>query len=188
MIIGIYGTIGSGKSTFSKRFEKFGFTLLECDKISSEIVNNKNIQKALQKVFPQCFEDNKLQRHELRKLIFNDENERVKLNAIVWPELKNYLIKTVGDKNKNFIIDAALLPELELDIDLYIEIKTCFWTATYRIFKRDKRPKKETLGIYLKQVKALSKFKSIEKIKIKNNFWNKKYKDKQITKLLLPLT
>lgn len=184
MIIGIYGTIGSGKTRISKRFQQLKFQVIECDALAKEIVKKKHFQKKIKKFFPQCFENNELQRHELRRIIFNDENERLKLNSIVWPEIKNQIITKITTFPGNYVIDGALLPELELQVDLYIEVRSSFITAAYRVLKRDKKSKKETLAIYLKQKNALTKFKKLKRIKINNSFWNKKLKVKQIKKII----
>ncbi|ASZ09037.1 dephospho-CoA kinase [Mesoplasma chauliocola] len=182
MIVGVYGTIGAGKTTISNKVKNLKFRMINADKIAREVIEYKNIQQQIKKAFPNCFTKEKLDRNKLRKLISSDEKSLNKLNSIVWPEIKNEILSEIQVKGGNIVIDAALLPELNLPIDQYIRVKATLLTTLYRIKKRDKKPFKETYSIYKQQNKRIKQYNLKNEIIIVNDLWTKKISLKQLNK------
>lgn len=88
MIIGLTGTIGSGKSTVSSYLSKLGALVLDADIIAREVVEPKT--QGLERIM-QLFgnaainADGTLNRKAVAKIIFDDAEKRQALNDIIHP-------------------------------------------------------------------------------------------------------
>ncbi|ATZ17956.1 dephospho-CoA kinase [Mesoplasma melaleucae] len=182
MIIGVYGTIGAGKTTISNKIKKLKFKVINADLIAKEVINYRDIQSQLKKTFPEAFVNDNFDRRRLRKAISNNETKMNKLNSIVWPEIKNQISLLIQTNSGNIVIDAALLPELELPVDKYIRVKSNLLTTLFRVKKRDKIPFKETFSIYKQQKQRIKYYNLDNEIIIVNDFWTKKISYKQLHK------
>lgn len=87
MLIVLAGGIGSGKTTVSKLLEARGYTVLYADDINRELLAQESYLVLLRDAFPQAFLDGKLNKRTLRNIVFNDENARLKLNALAHPKI-----------------------------------------------------------------------------------------------------
>ncbi|ATZ21498.1 dephospho-CoA kinase [Mesoplasma tabanidae] len=182
MIIGVYGTIGAGKTTISNKIKKLKFKVVNADKIARDILNSRDIQKQIKNLFPNAFVVDELDRSKLRKIISEDEKSLNKLNSIVWPEIKNQISLIIKTNPGNIVIDAALLPELDLEIDKYIRVKSNLITTLLRVKKRDKKSFKETYRIYKQQKQRINKYKINDEVIISNDIWTKNITYKQLHK------
>ena len=158
MIIGITGTIGAGKSTAAEIFHKHSFEIIDCDSIGHDILDNdaeihhKLIARYGQEIIGR---DLKINREKLAEIIFNDQNNIDELNKIVHPKLKGTVFKLLEDaraRNKNIVIEAAILKELELEdkVDKILVIKT----EIDKVYERLKRKytQKQIINIMNKQL------------------------------------
>lgn len=120
MIIGITGSIGSGKTTVAKLFGKHHYSRIDADEMSHELMGkNSVIYKKLIAAFGNRILDaNKdIDRKRLSDIVFNDAKKLKNLNSITHPiiikSIKNkiqQIQKKCGD-NAMIIIDAPLLLE-----------------------------------------------------------------------------
>tara|TARA_Y100000310_G_scaffold251715_1_gene258305 strand:- start:23907 stop:24458 length:552 start_codon:yes stop_codon:yes gene_type:complete len=128
MIIGITGYIGSGKTTFSNIFKSHGFKIIKADKIGHKILKSKKVKNKIVKEFGKNILKNKsIDRKKLGNIVFNNKSKLNKLNKIMHPIiLKLIKSKIKSSKNKNIIIEAALLHKIKLYrlVDKIILIKT----------------------------------------------------------------
>ena len=121
MIIGITGKIGSGKSTVTELFATQGWVVIDADKIGKQVVQqNKSVLKKLVAHFGDDILTAKknLNRKKLREKAFQSKSSVKALNKIVHPYLLEELfqqIKKLSLKNKDILIDAALLLDWKLD-------------------------------------------------------------------------
>ena len=134
MIIGITGSIGSGKTTAAKIFSKYHYTRIDADEIGHELLkSNKKIKNKLITYFGNEIigKNGNIDRKKLGGIVFNDKNELKKLNSIMHPliinEIKNKIKKIqkeCGDDAK-IIIDAPLLIEIGADklVDKVVVLK-----------------------------------------------------------------
>lgn len=88
LIIGLTGGIGSGKSTVAHHFETLGIPVIDADVIARDLVAPG--QPALQEITQQfgaefILPNGELDRTQLRQHVFNNDDERKRLEAILHP-------------------------------------------------------------------------------------------------------
>ncbi len=146
-ILGVTGTSGSGKSTFSKILnERDDVKVVDADQVSKDLsVPGTDYLQDVVNAFGQEIlkEDGNLNRRALAHIIYNDEKEREKLNSITFPHITREIyerIKAFADpKIKYAVIDAPLLFEAGLDkvCDSVISLVATQELQVKRIFQRD---------------------------------------------------
>lgn len=118
--IGITGSIGSGKSEFTKIAEDYGFPVLRADDISKEILaNNPDVKKQVIKKFgKESFLNNTPNKKYLAELVFNNPVKLRELERILHPlvikeiEIKK---KEIFRKNNILFVESALIYEADLE-------------------------------------------------------------------------
>ncbi len=117
LILGVTGNIGCGKSSLSNIFKKNDIEIIDADKISRQIFEDKNL---LQEVFVKFGEgirntDGSLDRKALGRIVFNNENKLIELNNLTHPKIKDKILEKINNAKNNLkkiiVIDAALLIE-----------------------------------------------------------------------------
>lgn len=114
--IGITGNIGSGKTTVSKIFEILNVPVFYADDAAKKVmVEDPVLIDALKTEFGSeaYFDDGSLDRKHIAGIVFNNETELAKLNAIVHPAVFRAFDSWVaGVKNAPYVMkEAALLFE-----------------------------------------------------------------------------
>ncbi|WP_158995728.1 dephospho-CoA kinase [Mucilaginibacter sp. L196] len=114
--VGITGNIGSGKTTVSKIFEVLGIPVFYADDEAKKVMVNDAILIAeLKQAFGEqsYFEDGSLNRKHIAGIVFNNEAELNKLNAIVHPAVFRAFDNWVPQfKSAPYVLkEAALLFE-----------------------------------------------------------------------------
>jgi dephospho-CoA kinase len=114
IVVGITGGIASGKSTVSNIFkEDYNAYIFDADKEAKLLLLNKKISKEILQTFPGLESTDSL---SMSKIVFKNEENQKKLNAILHPAVNVELLKRIekiGHEKKYpmFIIDAALIIE-----------------------------------------------------------------------------
>ena len=119
ILIGLTGSIGSGKSLAASYFKEFGAYIIDADSISREVVEpNKVAWKEISLEFGAEFlnADQRLNREKIANEIFQNPKKRIILENIIHPrvfaiEQKLYKSHQLSDPKAIVIIDAALLIE-----------------------------------------------------------------------------
>lgn len=114
--IGITGNIGSGKTTVSRIFEILGVPVFYADDAAKRVmVEDSILIDALKTEFgnKSYFDDGSLNRKHIAGIVFSNETELAKLNAIVHPAVFRAFDNWVaGIKNAPYVMkEAALLFE-----------------------------------------------------------------------------
>lgn len=120
MIIGITGSIATGKSTISKYLISKGYTVIDSDKIVHDLLTKEKVLSEISAAFGRdLIVDGVLVRKLLGKIIFNNEEKRKLLNSIIHPlVIEKIISKTKEYKNNpnNLIfVDIPLLYEEGLE-------------------------------------------------------------------------
>lgn len=89
MRVGLTGGIGSGKSEVAKAFAEIGACVIDTDELSREAVAPGSPGlRAIAALWPQVVRDGALDRKALAAIVFADDAQRERLNAIVHPEVR----------------------------------------------------------------------------------------------------
>ena len=140
------GGIATGKSTVASLFMLHGFLTIDADKIAHKILDENSSKIA--KLFGEKYiKDDKVNRLLLGTLIFNDTNEKQKLEQFIHPLIKQQIIKDAKvfeTQQKPYLIDIPLFFENKnYDIKRSIVVYTTKDIQLQRLIKRDKSTKQE---------------------------------------------
>ena len=164
-IIGLTGGIGSGKTTVAKFIEEMGFPVYFSDDRAKEIVNDdealKNKIKEL--LGEEAYDENGFyNRKYVSGIVFNDNEMRLQLNALIHPAVKIDFENWVENQNSEFVFkETALLFELKLNESCY---KSVLVTADdniriKRVMDRDQKTYREIEAVIDKQMPEKDKIK-----------------------------
>ena len=115
MRVAVTGTIGSGKSMVIAIIKELGYKTLSCDDIAHKL--QEKGQKgylAISKAFPEVIDNETINRLKLAEIVFNDEEQLAKLNAMMLPLIKEELIKAMDEEPLVFV-EVPLLFETDFD-------------------------------------------------------------------------
>lgn len=120
MIIGLTGSIASGKSTVSNMLKVLGYPIIDAD-IVARIVVEKGTEtlETITEVFGQevIAEDGSLNREKLGGIIFSDPSKRKTLNDIIHPAIRAEMLR-----QKEQLLNEGY-PTIIMDIPLLFESK-----------------------------------------------------------------
>ena len=143
------GGIATGKSTVANLFMMHGFLTIDADKIAHEILD-KNTSKIAELFGEKYIINNKVVRKELGNLIFNNIEEKLKLEKFIHPLIKEQIIdaaKIFEANNKPYLIDIPLFFENKnYDIKKSITVYTSKEIQIQRLTKRDNSTKEDALS------------------------------------------
>lgn len=110
-IIGLTGQSGAGKSLISSLLKNDGYQVINCDLFAKEVIDHDlDCQNKLKAAFGGCFDDNRLNRKKLGKLVFSDKTALKKLDEIVNPLiLKSLKQEILNTTHPVIILDGATL-------------------------------------------------------------------------------
>jgi len=136
-IIGITGSIASGKSTVAEIIAKKKYPLFNADKIVSNLYKNKKFTTLLLKKFKL---PNKKKIKNQIKLIIKENKKKLKtLETIIHPLVRKKMINFLKIKNKILILEIPLLIENKLtkyfDKIIFVDAKKS--TRLKRYLKRN---------------------------------------------------
>lgn len=111
--IGLTGGIGSGKSTVASAFMDLGIPTFSADTISHELSqkNQAGYLKIVDAFGPTILKTNgELDRHALGDIVFNDENQKSRLENILHPMIMKVLHQYAdAEKTLYCVLDIPLL-------------------------------------------------------------------------------
>lgn len=164
-IIGLTGGIGSGKTTVAKFIEEMGFPVYYSDDRAKEIVNDDEVLKNNIKELlgEEAYDENGFyNRKYVSEIVFNNDETRLQLNALIHPAVKIDFENWVNKQHAEFIFkETALLFELNLNESCY---KSVLVTADdniriKRVMDRDQKTYREIEAVIDKQMPEKDKIK-----------------------------
>ena len=164
-VIVITGSIGTGKSTALEIIKDLGFTVLDSDKIVHEGYNigSELYYKIIAHFGDQVLKDEKIDRHLLGKIVFNNEEKLNELNNLVHGYVYEKLREGIESCYDNVIfLDIPLILETkDIHEPIYDEIWLIYVseeTQRKRLAERALRENKDTEEV----LKIIDKQISIE--------------------------
>jgi dephospho-CoA kinase len=141
--IGLTGGIGSGKTEASREFARLGATVIDTDLIARELVEPG--QTALSEIGAtfgaQLIDDNgRLDRAQLRQLVFCEPDKRRKLEAILHPRIREQAINLANQAQTPYcvlVIPLLLESARDYPLDRILVIDAPLELQQQRVAARD---------------------------------------------------
>jgi dephospho-CoA kinase len=113
-VLGITGSIGSGKSFVMRLLRLFHVPTCDADEIVHELLLSPSVVLKIASHFPECIRENQVDRKRLGSCVFQDTKRRKVLNRIIHP--------LVYDRLTDFIKRNSKEPLIALEIPLLFEV------------------------------------------------------------------
>jgi dephospho-CoA kinase len=117
-VIGLTGGIGSGKSTVSRFLAELGAAVIDADKIGHEVYRpDTDTWRKLVTTFGRGIvaADKTIDRKKLGAIVFSNEEELKRLNAIIHPQITEIIKQQIDDYRRKdakvIVLDAPVLLE-----------------------------------------------------------------------------
>jgi len=140
------GGIATGKSTVAKIFKEYGFDIIDADKIAHEMLDLHH--EDIAELFGASYVDNeKVIRKKLGALIFTDENEKKRLEALLHPLIFKEIERQslfLDEKGEPYLVDIPLFFETKrypIEESIVVYVPRALQLA--RLMKRDTSTQEE---------------------------------------------
>lgn len=183
ILIGITGVIASGKSLVTNYLNELGYYTLSADVVNRELLNEDvHIREINLLLFNK--DSNELSKKEIKELIFNDNDAKLKLEGYLHPLIKMKIFELIKkSKEKVIFVEVPLLFEAEyLFFDKIITVYTPNNITLKRLMTRDKITEEHALKLINSQM-DISKKVSLSDYVIDNTKGIKNTK-KEVLKIL----
>ena len=140
--IGITGSIGTGKSTTANLFALLKVPVFNADKEIKKILNSEKVKQRIQDKWPHIIRGNKIDKLQLKSIIFSNKHEKIRLEKILYPYLE--IEKDRFEKenfNKDILVyDVPLIYETKTEnkYDLILLMNCDLALQRKRVLERDK--------------------------------------------------
>jgi len=191
LVIGLTGSIASGKSTVSLMFDEFDIPVIDADKLSREVVRpGEKAYQGIVDAFGEGIlrEDLTLDREALGQMVFADEEKRKRLNEIVHPAVRKSMLSKrdayLKKQEKCVVLDIPLLFESKLThfVDKTLVVYVDEPVQIERLMDRNGYSEEEAMQRIRSQIPVKEKAKMADKV-IDNN--GSKYESyQQLEKIL----
>ncbi|MGL4473900.1 MAG: dephospho-CoA kinase [Shewanella sp.] len=174
MIIGLTGGIGSGKTTVANMFASFGIDLIDADIVAREVVDvgTAGLSAITAHFGADILDDSgALNRSRLRELIFSEPEQRLWLNSLLHPLIREEMLKQTDTATSSYVIWVVpLLFENGLDSlvnrSLLVDVEPSQQIA--RTTARDQVTSEQVQNIINSQMARADKLKMADDV-INNN-------------------
>ena len=111
-VVGITGGIGSGKSAVTDHLETLGITVVDADKVARVVVEpGTSGLAAITEHFGTdvLLANGGLDRTALRKIVFDNHNERKVLEEITHPRIRDEIIRQLSEASSPYVVLSSPL-------------------------------------------------------------------------------
>lgn len=96
LIIGLTGSIATGKSALTSILKELGYYIIDSDKIARRVSEKKEVLDQIEKEFgKEAIKDGQINREYLGKKVFGNEENLKKINRIIHPKVYEEIIKSI---------------------------------------------------------------------------------------------
>jgi dephospho-CoA kinase len=120
IIVGLTGSVGTGKSTVTRFFEELGAYIIDWDELAREVVRpHLRAWKDIVEYFGKDFlnEDLTINRQKLAEVVFSDKEKVAKLNQMVHPEVFKE-DERITNEIKSLAPNALIIKDIPLLFEL----------------------------------------------------------------------
>lgn len=167
LIIGLTGSIASGKSTISTMFRNIDIPVIDADLIARQVVEpGKPAYKKIVETFGNgiILSNGEIDRKQLGQIVFSNEGRRKQLNEIVHPAIREEMLEQKTSLlnqgvHKAIVLDIPLLFESNLTglVDKILVVYVDEETQLKRLMDRDKSTEEEAMKRINSQVPVKQK-------------------------------
>ena len=146
MIIGLTGSIASGKSTVASMLKEYGLPIVDADLVARQVVEpgSETLQQIAAAFGADVIQaDGTMDRAKVGALIFNDEAKRTQLNRIIHPAIRAEMLRQrdgyIAAGERNVVMDIPLLFESKLQsyVEKIIVVSVSEETQLARLMARN---------------------------------------------------
>ena len=158
VVIGLTGGIGSGKTTVANFFADLGIDIIDADIAARKVVepNSNALTQISQNFGPQFIQaDGMLNRTLLRSKIFSNEQDKLWLNNLLHPMIRQIMLKGIEQSKSAYcLLVAPLLIENNLQglVDCILVVDINEDEQIRRAVLRDPSSKEEIIKIIASQI------------------------------------
>lgn len=137
MILGLTGGMGGGKSTAARFFEEAGFRRIDSDRIvREELLVDPDVIAKIAARFPDVVNAaNEVQRPELARHVFGNDQDRVWLEELLHPLVfERWRVLLAGEPEARWIVETPLL--FEKGLENWFDYTVCVSTSSANQFAR----------------------------------------------------
>lgn len=114
-IIGLTGSIATGKSQVSKYLKDKGIKVVDADLIARDVANYKSVKNKIKKEFgDDLYINDQLDRKKLAEIIFAKKIHRQKLNDIMHSEIYKEINKKTRGKEDLVFVDIPFSLKMKI--------------------------------------------------------------------------
>lgn len=166
VVIGLTGSIASGKSTIAHQFTAYGIPVIDADLISRQVVEQgEPTYEEIVHTFGESIlhEDGTINRPALGEIIFNNKEKRQALNEIVHPAVRKEMLRQRDDYveqgTRAVVLDIPLLFESKLThfVEKILVVSVRPDVQIDRLMKRNTLSKKEAESRIASQIPVQEK-------------------------------
>ena len=142
-VVGLTGGIGSGKSTVAEMFTALEIDLVDADVAAREVVapGTPALAEIVEHFGPDILmADGSLDRRELRRVIFHQEQEKHWLETLLHPLIRRWLTQQISDRRSTYclLISPLLLETGQAEmVDRILVVDVSVETQISRTLARD---------------------------------------------------
>ena len=142
-VVGLTGGIGSGKSTVAEMFTALEIDLVDADVAAREVVapGTPALAEIVEHFGPDILmADGSLDRRELRRVIFHQEQEKHWLETLLHPLIRRWLTQQISDRRSAYclLISPLLLETGQAEmVDRILVVDVSVETQIARTLARD---------------------------------------------------
>nr|WP_106780369.1 dephospho-CoA kinase [Lysinibacillus timonensis] len=177
MIIGLTGSIASGKSTVANMLKEYNLPIVDADLVARVVVEpgNPTLTKIVEAFGQEVItEKGEMDRAKVGSIIFHDESKRKVLNDIIHPAIRAEMLRQrdehIAKGAKTVIMDIPLLFESKLQhyVEKILVVTVSEETQLKRLVERNHLSKEDALARISSQLPLSEKEKGADAV-INNN-------------------
>ena len=169
-VVGLTGGIGSGKSTVAEMFTALEIDLVDADVAAREVVapGTPALAEIVEHFGPDILmADGSLDRRELRRVIFHQEQEKHWLETLLHPLIRRWLTQQISDRRSTYclLISPLLLETGQAEmVDRILVVDVSVETQISRVLARDGGEERTARAIIEAQIGRSQRLKHADDI------------------------
>jgi dephospho-CoA kinase len=138
-VVGLTGRYCSGKGTAARVFASIGFSVVDADELSHEVLAEKAPEVIGEFGTATRAQDGRVDRRALGRLVFADPQAMSRLEGILYPAITEKIRRFIKDANGDVVINAPLLQRAGLQgiCDAVVFVKAPALLRLLRAMRRD---------------------------------------------------